>query len=235
MPSRGITRGATIKGIATPTHTPIYTDSDDNIVKMIPAGSGTTEVQIIDASSTQTLTNKTLTSPVVGGDLGLTDDVSLELGTDDDTVIRHKSASLTADTALTDVLIGTPVTEALAANSTIISNVTASGDILIAANRGGASEAYVWIDSSAGELHLTGYAGGITLGLAADQPAPDLADPWHGPEVCRARHHQGSGEQDDWLRRQRRRLLTSRSRGHLPWQLHAPSVAARRPLRRPIS
>lgn len=39
---------------------PIYVDSDDNIVKVIPAGSGTTEVQLIDASSAQTLTNKTI-------------------------------------------------------------------------------------------------------------------------------------------------------------------------------
>lgn len=67
MPSRGITRGATVKGVATPTHAPIYVDSDDNIVKMIPAGSGTTEVQVLDASSTQTLTNKTITAPVLSG------------------------------------------------------------------------------------------------------------------------------------------------------------------------
>ena len=65
MPSRGITRGATAKGVATPTHAPIYVDSDDNIAKVIPAGSGTTEVQLVDASSTQTLTNKTLTSPTL--------------------------------------------------------------------------------------------------------------------------------------------------------------------------
>jgi hypothetical protein len=44
---------------------PIYVDADDNILKMIPAGSGTTEVEVVDASSTQTLTNKTLTSPVL--------------------------------------------------------------------------------------------------------------------------------------------------------------------------
>lgn len=44
---------------------PIYVDSDDNIMKIIPAGSGTTEVEVVDASSTQTLTNKTLTSPTL--------------------------------------------------------------------------------------------------------------------------------------------------------------------------
>lgn len=64
---RSITRRSTIIGPATPTSAPIYVDSDDNIFKFIPAGSGTTEVQVVDASSVQTLTNKTLTSPVIAG------------------------------------------------------------------------------------------------------------------------------------------------------------------------
>jgi hypothetical protein len=67
MPVRGLRRGATIIGEATDTHAPIYIDSDDNILKVIPAGTGTTEVQVVDASSTQTLTNKTLTSPTITG------------------------------------------------------------------------------------------------------------------------------------------------------------------------
>ena len=64
MAIRSLLRTAVIKGSATGATAPIYVDSDDNIVKVIPAGSGTTEVEIVDASSTQTLTNKTLTSPV---------------------------------------------------------------------------------------------------------------------------------------------------------------------------
>lgn len=65
MAARGISRSKTVIGTATPTHAPIYVDSDDNKLKFIPAGSGTTEVEIVDASSAQTLTNKTLTSPSV--------------------------------------------------------------------------------------------------------------------------------------------------------------------------
>lgn len=65
MPTSNIYRGATVRGTATPRVAPLYIDSDDNILKVIPAGSGTTEVQIVDASSAQTLTNKTLTSPVL--------------------------------------------------------------------------------------------------------------------------------------------------------------------------
>ena len=62
---------------------PIYVDSDDNILKIIPAGSGTTEVQVVDASSTQTLTNKTLTSPALNTPvvIGSTRDVDASGGT----------------------------------------------------------------------------------------------------------------------------------------------------------
>lgn len=67
MAIRNIRREATRPGgyEGTKNAAPIYVDSDDNILKMVPAGSGTTEVQILDASSAQTLTNKTLTSPVL--------------------------------------------------------------------------------------------------------------------------------------------------------------------------
>jgi len=65
MAIRNIRRQATVPGVATSTAAPIYVDSDDNKLKMIPAGSGTTEVEVVDASSTQTLTNKTLTAPVI--------------------------------------------------------------------------------------------------------------------------------------------------------------------------
>lgn len=67
MAIRSIARRSTVLGNATPTAAPIYVDSDDNKLKIIPAGSGTTEVEVIDASTSQTLTNKTLTSPTITG------------------------------------------------------------------------------------------------------------------------------------------------------------------------
>ena len=54
---------------------------------------------------------------------GFDDDVSLELGTSDDVGLRLRSTTLAADTALTDIIEGTPVGEALAANSLIIGNI----------------------------------------------------------------------------------------------------------------
>lgn len=67
MPTQYIKRGSKpgpSAGIGRANASPIYVDSDDSILKFIPAASGTTEVQLVDASSAQTLTNKTLTSPV---------------------------------------------------------------------------------------------------------------------------------------------------------------------------
>ena len=65
MSIRGIARVASFVGYATPTNAPIKVDSTTNIVSIIPAGSGTTAVQLIDASSTQTLTGKTLTAAIM--------------------------------------------------------------------------------------------------------------------------------------------------------------------------
>jgi len=65
MPTHFVSRNSTDPSnhAGLPHAAPIRVDSDDNILKIIPAGSGTTEVQVVDASSTQTLTNKTLTTP----------------------------------------------------------------------------------------------------------------------------------------------------------------------------
>jgi len=81
------------------------------------------------------------------------DDIHLSLGDDKDIVLLNRSSTLTANTALTGVLEGTPVTPALAANSLIISNITNDGDILIAVNDGGNSKAAFWVDASVSKLH----------------------------------------------------------------------------------
>lgn len=69
---RSITRSKTVKGFATDGSAPIYVDSDDNILKYIPAGAGSTEVQVVDASATQTLTNKTVSGGTITGAVGAT-------------------------------------------------------------------------------------------------------------------------------------------------------------------
>lgn len=47
---RSLVRTPTIKGYATAGSAPIYVDSDDNRVKLVPAGTGTTEVVLQEAS-----------------------------------------------------------------------------------------------------------------------------------------------------------------------------------------
>lgn len=66
MPTRSIRRNASIQGYAKADQAPIYVDADDNIMKFIPAGSGTTEVEVVDSTSTQTISgDKTFTGTVV--------------------------------------------------------------------------------------------------------------------------------------------------------------------------
>lgn len=66
MPIRSITRRATVLGDATPINAPCYVDSDDNKMKFIPAGSGTTEVEVVDSATAQTIAGvKTFSSPPV--------------------------------------------------------------------------------------------------------------------------------------------------------------------------
>lgn len=96
--------------------------------------------------------------------VNLGDDQLLTFGDGGDGVILNRSTLLGANTALIDVLIGTPVTPALAANSLIISNTTADGDILMAGNDGGTSKAFLFFDASAPNLLLYNVGGTWTGG-----------------------------------------------------------------------
>ena len=80
----------------------------------------------------------------------------------------NRTASLAANTAYAGVVIGTPVTRAIAANSLVMSNTIASGDISIMANRGGNSEEYFLADSSAGQLRLTSPAEHLLVNTVVD-------------------------------------------------------------------
>jgi len=104
------------------------------------------------------------------------DDILFTFGNDSDIAMLLRSATLTADTALTGVLIGTPDTPALAANSLIIANKTADGDILIACNDGGTSQQFIFCDGSTGILHLgkPGAASGAFTGAGDVYVAGDI-------------------------------------------------------------
>jgi hypothetical protein len=67
---RSITRRPTAAGFATAGSAPIYVDSDDNRVKLIPQGSGTTEIVLQEAggasSSEVVITTKAVTAAESG-------------------------------------------------------------------------------------------------------------------------------------------------------------------------
>ena len=95
------------------------------------------------------------------------DDILLTLGTDQDIALVNRSTILAANTALTGVLIGTPVSQALAANSVIIANKTADGDLGLYVNDGGNSLEMLWADGSAGTLTLGHGSQGVAVKTAA--------------------------------------------------------------------
>lgn len=66
---RSIHRNPTVKGSATGASAPIYVDSDDNRLKMIPQGSGTTEVVLQETSGSNAevvITTKAVTAAESG-------------------------------------------------------------------------------------------------------------------------------------------------------------------------
>jgi len=108
------------------------------------------------------------------GAVDVRDDILFTLGTDSDGVILNRSATLTANTALTGVLEGTPVTPALAANSLIISNQTNDGDILIAVSDGGNSQGLIHLDGDTGKLSFP--LGFGAYGVAAPAQAAHIGN-----------------------------------------------------------
>lgn len=97
----------------------------------------------------------------------INDDILLLLGTDSDIAVLNRSTTLGANTGITGAVVGTVVSQALAANSLIISNTTTSGDIALYGSRGGNSEQFLFYDSSAGILYLAPGQFNLTMSQAA--------------------------------------------------------------------
>ena len=67
MPERGIYRTASVKGVATPTNAPVYVNSSDNLIHIIPIGSGTAEVIVPVQTSTSGARSAAGTGTLVSG------------------------------------------------------------------------------------------------------------------------------------------------------------------------
>ncbi len=92
----------------------------------------------------------------------INDNIIFALGTDSDVAMVEKAAGLAANTTLTGVLVGTPVVPIAAADSLIVGNVTASGDMIWAVNRGGNSNAVMKASGALGTMSLY-YQGVLAL------------------------------------------------------------------------
>ena len=88
--------------------------------------------------------------------VGHGDDQGEAFGDDKDFVVVLKSAVNGANTAIDDVLEGTPVVLEIPANSAIVSNITADGDIVFVVQTGGNSRELLRLDASAEALVVSG-------------------------------------------------------------------------------
>lgn len=101
-----------------------------------------------------------------------TDSTVVLWGTDGDEAFVHRASTLNANTTLTSVVIGTPVTAATPADSLIMSAKTASGDFVWMLNDGsGNSWEYARMDSSAKLLVLNEAANDIDFRIEGDNNA----------------------------------------------------------------
>lgn len=107
--------------------------------------------------------NQGVTFGTSTGAISYGDGVLFQLGTDADIALVNRSSVLNANTTLTGVIVGTPVTPAVAANSLIIGNKTADGDMLFVCQTGGHSHAFQWYDASAKIHRLYSGAGVETI------------------------------------------------------------------------
>ena len=99
-----------------------------------------------------------LSNTTGGTDIIMTDGDDLNFGSGGDIMLRH-SGAVSANAEVTTIIAGTSVHPGVAADSLIVSNITASGDMMFATNRGGNTEAHMLFDASAGDTFL--YARGV--------------------------------------------------------------------------
>lgn len=86
--------------------------------------------------------------PITTDTVVANDDIVASWGDDSDVAFVFRSTSLTANTALTGVFVGTPVVDTIPASTMIISNTTDDGDIVFATATGGNSREILRLDGS---------------------------------------------------------------------------------------
>jgi hypothetical protein len=134
MSVHGIARRANINGQGTPTTAPIRVDTVTNTPFYCGAGTGTTEKEIVDVSSTQTLTNKSITGQGVQqyGVLSLTGSV-WHTGNGGANILSWPNPSA-GSIVVTRVIIASTVVSSgaalVAAGTTTASKITAADNLI---------------------------------------------------------------------------------------------------------
>jgi len=119
--------------------------------------------------------NGTTVNVVSSTGVEFADDQLLTLGNDNDQAMVNRSTSLSAATALTGVLIGTPVSAATPANSLLISNVTADGDIAFFGVNTADSTEYLRFDASADLVVFNEASGDVDFRVESNGNANAIA------------------------------------------------------------
>lgn len=161
---------------------PTFTASggDANVgINFVPKGSGTIQVSgaaIVTVSATQTLTNKTLTTPIIAQ---ISNTGTLTLPTSTDTLVgRATTDTLTNKTLSTSNTVSAALTWTAGVKQTFAPDATTAGINVgsVAGDPSGPSNGDLWYDSTANELTARinganvalgsggGGGGGITIG-----------------------------------------------------------------------
>ena len=114
--------------------------------------------QSLLTSSTPSFAGLTLT-----GALTLNDDQLLNIGTSGAGVIMNRSTSLTANTTLANVILGTPTVGAIIAGSTIFANTTSGADMVFIGNNGGNSTELMRLSSATSQVAIGAGATSMTI------------------------------------------------------------------------
>ncbi len=103
--------------------------------------------------------------------VGFGDDALLALGTNDDIVMWNQSTALSAGVEVANAIVGSSVLADIPANSLIVSDITADGDLVFVGRTGANSLEYVRADASALELVVNEASNDIDFRVESDGDA----------------------------------------------------------------
>lgn len=152
--------------VASSRHSGVRWDEDNSRLAVFVRG--TSVAYFDDATNDLTLQVNGIAGLGTTTKVKMADDALLALGTGDDVVMWHQSTALSAGVEVDNAIVGTSVLSAIPANSLIISDITASGDLVFAARTGADSLEYFRADTSALKLIVNEASSDINFRVESD-------------------------------------------------------------------